>query len=42
MFYKNIREEELKNRVGEEYFSDYDCATEIPKTNKKNDRICIF
>jgi hypothetical protein len=26
MKYSNIREEELKNRVAQEYFSIYDCA----------------
>jgi len=33
MFYKNIPEEELKIRVGEDYFSDFDCATKIGKVD---------
>jgi hypothetical protein len=43
MKYKNIREEELKNKVGQDYFSDYDCTkivgnidfTVIPKIKGK-------
>jgi hypothetical protein len=29
MFYNNIREEELKNRIGETYFADFDYKTII-------------
>jgi len=31
MRYQNIPEEELKNRIGEDYFSDYDCKKIIGK-----------
>jgi len=33
MSYKNIPEEELKSRVGEDYFSDYDCKKIIGKVD---------
>ena len=29
MKYQNIREEELKNRIAQDYFELYDCATII-------------
>jgi len=42
MFYKNIPEEELKNKVAQDYFSNYDCTQIIGKVDfcvlpKKND-----
>lgn len=46
MKYQNIREEELKNKIGQEYFSDYDTTkivgnidfTVVPKIKDKNQK----
>jgi|GEM_PF-4466111 len=38
MHYKNIPEEELKTRIGKDYFFDYDCTKIIGKV----DFCCAF